>query len=256
MAIRALATERLDRLREILRDRRVVRVDDLGRQLDVSPATVRRDLLALERDGVVRRVHGGAVSAAGRLEEPPFDDKESIAPEEKRRIARAALAFVHPGDTIYLDGGSTLLELARLLRDRPQITVVTNSLRAAQELGGGGPRLILIGGELRRRSQTLVGPLTRLTLAELHVDKAFMGTIGLSVREGLTTTDAGEAYTKSLVMEQAREVYLLADSSKVGKVSFARAGRLDKVRALITDRSVDRAFVRGLDRLGIRVERV
>ena len=100
---------------------------------------------------------------------------------EKRRIAEAALEFIEPGDTIYLDGGSTVLELARLLRERTNLTVVTNSLHAAHELAGRGPRLIVIGGELRRLSQTLVGPLTRLVLQELHLDKAFMGTIGFAL---------------------------------------------------------------------------
>lgn len=255
LGIRDLAPKRMDRLRDIVRDHRVVRVDELCRELRVSPATVRRDLDQLEGLGGLRRVHGGAVSVESRLEEPLFDDKASIAAQEKHRIARAALKCVQPGDTLFLDGGSTVLELARLLRDRTGITVVTNSLRAAQELSGQGPRLILIGGELRRLSQTVVGPLTRRVLCDLHVDKAFMGTMGLTLREGLTTTDPGEAYTKTLVMEQAGEVILLADSSKIGKVSFARSGGLDKVRVVITDRHVDRAFARLLTRRGIRVVR-
>jgi DeoR/GlpR family transcriptional regulator of sugar metabolism len=253
---RELAARRLERLGEIVRDHRVVRVDEVCERLRVSPATARRDLEALERRGDLRRVHGGAVSMGSRVEEPAFEDKASIAPREKRRIALAALEFVKPGDTVFLDGGSTVLELARLLRDRTGITVVTNSLRSAQELAGGGPRLILIGGELRRLSQTLVGPLTRLVLAELHVDKAFLGTMGLALQEGLTTSDPGEAYTKMLVTEQAREVILLADSTKVGKVSFAKAGRLERVRVLVTDRKVDPAFARELARRGVRVVRV
>src|SRR5208282_1216045 len=108
----------------------------------------------LDRMGAIRRVHGGAVSVEGRLEEPVFEDKTAQAVREKRRIAKAALEFIDPGDTIYLDGGSTVLELARLLRDRTNITVLTNSLHAAVELAGRGPRQIVAGGELRRLSQT------------------------------------------------------------------------------------------------------
>jgi DeoR/GlpR family transcriptional regulator of sugar metabolism len=155
-----------------------------------------------------------------------------------------------------LDGGSTVLELARLLRDRSNLTVVTNSLRAAVELSGRGPRLIVIGGELRRLSQTTVGPLTRFTIRELHVDEAFMGTMGLSLEEGLTTTDPSEAYTKELVMEHAREVVLLADSSKVGKISFSCSGQLAKVRILVTDTRMDRRFSRELRKRGVKVVRV
>lgn len=250
---KALAPERWDNLRALIRERGVIRVEDLCRELKVSAPTVRRDLDRLERINAIRRVHGGAVSVESRLEEPVFADKTGRAVREKRRIAEAALAFVEPGDTLYLDGGSTVLELARLLRDRTNLTVVTNSLHAALELAGRGPRLIVVGGELRRLSQTMVGPLTRLVLQELHLDKAFMGTIGFALNEGLTTTDPSEAFTKELVVGQARQVIVLADSSKAGKVSFARAGRWENVDVLITDRSFN--FAKELIKKGIKVVR-
>jgi DeoR/GlpR family transcriptional regulator of sugar metabolism len=241
---KALAPQRWDNLRTLIRERGVIRIEDLCRQLKVSPATVRRDLDQLEQSGAIRRVHGGAVSIESRLEEPMFADKASLA-----------LTFIEPDDTIYLDGGSTVLELARLLRDRTNLTVVTNSLRAAHELSGRGPRLILIGGELRRLSQTMVGPLTRLVLHELHLDKAFMGTIGFSAKEGLTTTDPSEAFTKEMVMGQARQVIVLADSSKAGKVSFASAGRWNNVHVLITDKHVDKDLSKQLVKKGIKLVR-
>ena len=248
-----LAPKRWEQLRDILGQHRVVRVEELTQQLGVSSATIRRDLGELEKLGELRRVYGGAVSTGGRLDEPLFDDKTSVAAAEKRRIAEAALKFIKPNDTIYLDGGSTVLELARLLKDRSNVTIVTNSLRAAVELAGRGPRLILVGGELRRLAQTTVGPLTRHIIEDLHVDKAFMGTIGLSLAEGLTTTDPTEAYTKELVMDHAREVILLADSSKAHKISFTRAGRLDKIQVLITDRLIDRKLTKELRGKGIEV---
>jgi DeoR/GlpR family transcriptional regulator of sugar metabolism len=252
---RALAPQRWDNLRALIRDSGVIRVEDLCRRLKVSPATVRRDLDQLERGGAIRRVHGGAVSVESRLDEPVFADKTSLAAREKRRIAEAALRFVEPGDTIYLDGGSTVLEMARLLRERPNLTVVTNSLYAAHELAGRGPRLIVIGGELRRLSQTMVGPLTRLVLHELHLDKAFMGTLGFALKEGLTTTDPSEAFTKKLVMDQARQVIVLADSSKAGKVSFASAGGWANVHVLVTDKQMDKDFARELLKQGIKLVR-
>jgi DeoR/GlpR family transcriptional regulator of sugar metabolism len=251
-----LAPRRLDNLRELIRGRGVMRIEEICRQLRVSPATVRRDLDQLEAAGNIRRVHGGAVSIESRLEEPLFDDKASMAAQEKQHIAKAALQFIAPGDTIYLDGGSTVLEFARLLHDRSSLTVVTNSLRAALELAGRGPRLILIGGELRRLSQTMVGPLTRCLLQELHLDKAFMGTIGLTLKEGLTTTDPGEAYTKELVASRARQVILLADSAKAGKVAFARAGGLEHIHAIVTDKALDRHFAKELTKRGIKLVRV
>jgi DeoR family fructose operon transcriptional repressor len=252
---KALAPQRWDNLRALIRDSGVIRIEDLCRRLKVSPATVRRDLDQLEQGGAIRRVHGGAVSVESRLDEPVFADKTSLAAREKRRIAEAALTFIEPGDTVYLDGGSTVLELARLLRDRTNLTVVTNSLYGAHELAGRGPRLIVIGGELRRLSQTMVGPLTARVLQELHLDKAFMGTIGLALIEGLTTTDPSEAFTKKLVMGQARQVIVLADSSKAGKVSFASAGGWENVHVLITDKQIDKAFARELIKKNIKVVR-
>jgi DeoR/GlpR family transcriptional regulator of sugar metabolism len=250
---KALAPQRLDNLRALIRDNGLNRVEDLCRRLKVSAATVRRDLDLLERSGAIRRVHGGAVSVENRLDESLFEDKTSLAVREKRCIAEAALKFIEPGDTIYLDGGSTVLELARLLCERSNLTVVTNSLHAAHELAGRGPRLIVIGGELRRLSQTLVGPLTRLVLQELHLDKAFMGTIGFALKEGLTTTDPSEAFTKEAVMSQARQVIVLADSSKAGKVSFTSAGRWASVHILITDKPL--SFASALVHKGIKIVR-
>lgn len=253
-ADRGLAAERQDKILQLIRAERVARVDELGSELNVSAATIRRDLVDLEKRGKLRRVHGGAVAVEGRLDEPPiFDDKASVAAGEKRAIAAEAFNLIQPGETIYLDGGTTTLELVRLIRDMQGITVVTNSLRAAVELGGSGPRLILIGGELRRRSQTLVGPLTRGTLNELHVDKAFMGTMGLTVAEGLTTTDPAEAFTKEVVMRQAREVILLVDSHKIGKVSFARSGDVRQLDRILTDAGVSEEFERKIQELGIRI---
>jgi DeoR family fructose operon transcriptional repressor len=249
---RDLAASRIEKMRRILKERRIVRVDELTLDLGVSAATIRRDLLQMENRGELRRVHGGAVAPESRLEEPLFDDKTSIAAAEKHRIAEAALRLIRPKDSIFLDGGSTVLALAALLHDRTDITVVTNSLRVAAELAGGGPSLIIIGGELRRLSQTFVGPLTRFTLDPIHVDRAFMGTIGIAAGTGLTTTDPREAYTKSLIMDHAQEVILLADSSKIGKVSFARFGELGKVGTLITDKGLAENAGRDLRKQGIK----
>jgi DeoR family fructose operon transcriptional repressor len=243
-----LAAERMDRIRGIVRTQRVARVDELAARLSVSPATIRRDLLELDGQGQVHRVHGGAVAAEGRLDEPLFDDKTARAAGEKQRIAQAALAYVKDSASIFLDGGSTVLSLARLLTQRTALTVLTNSLRVAALYSGGGPRMILTGGEFRALSQTLVGYLTRPLIEQLHVDTAFIGTIGLTLEEGLTTTDPREAETKEHVMSRARRVIVLADGSKLGNVSFVRFGAPDKMHVLITDSSAPKALVKKLSR--------
>ncbi len=250
---RDLAPERLEKVRRILAGQRVVSVSHLQRELGISAATARRDLLQLAALGEVRRVHGGAMRIGSRLEEPLFDNKESVAADEKQRIARAAFALIAPNACVYLDGGSTVLALARLLRDQAGLSVVTNSLRVAMELASEGPRLILVGGELRRLSQTFVGPITRHTIDPLHFDIAFMGTIGVTREAGLTTTDHQEAFTKSLVIAHAQQVVLLADSAKAGRVSFARFGAASDVHCLITDSGINARTAREIRRSGVKI---
>lgn len=254
VASKELAEVRWRKLRRLLRERGILRVEELAAGLGVSAATVRRDLAALETSGDLRRIHGGAVAPEGRDEEPLFDDKTSMAAMEKQHIAEAALKLIHPRDTVYLDGGSTILALARLLATQPQLTVVTNSLRVAQVFSNGGPRMILTGGECRLLSQTFVGPLTRAVLEQMHLDIAFMGTIGVSAAAGMTTTDPAEAFTKEQAMARASRVVLLADSSKFGKTSFVRFGNLNTLSAVISDKQMPPAERKALQRA--RVETI
>ncbi len=224
----------------------------LADSLGVSEATVRRDLQDLESRGLLNRIHGGATLDGISRTEPLFEDKQDSHPEAKEAIALAALSLIDDGDRIYLDGGSTVLALARLLDRKRHLIIVTNSLMAASELMGTEHRLILVGGEFRSLSRTLIGPLTAPVINSLRVDKAFMGTIGFSAEEGITTTDPGEAFTKEQVMARAAEVILLADSSKLGIHSFARSGRPGDINVLITESGSDE-FCRALERFDVTV---
>jgi len=248
-----LAEARWRKLRGLLRERGILRVEELASELGVSAATVRRDLAALEVSGELRRIHGGAMAPEGRDEEPLFDDKTSMAAQEKGRIAEAAFKLIGPRDIVYLDGGSTILALARLLTSQTQLTVVTNSLRVAQVFSSGGPRMILTGGECRLLSQTFVGPLTRAVLDQMHIDIAFMGTIGVSGGAGMTTTDPAEAFTKEQAMARASRTVLLADSSKFGKTSFVRFGTLKNLSAVISDKQVPSAERKAFQRAGVEM---
>jgi DeoR/GlpR family transcriptional regulator of sugar metabolism len=248
-----LAARRRLRLVALVEARGSARLEELSGALGVSTATVRRDLNAAASAGRLRRVHGGAVAVEQRLDEPHFDAKAGAAAAEKERIAAAAIQLLSPGDTIYLDSGSTVLALARLLHGWDRLTVVTNSLPVATELVGRGPRLILVGGELRATSRAIVGPLTPRLLDELHVDRAVMGTYALSLEDGLTTTDPSEAFTKRHVMTRARQVILLADSTKLGTRSLVAAGAIADLDVLVTDTAIDPGTARALARKGVRV---
>jgi DeoR/GlpR family transcriptional regulator of sugar metabolism len=247
-----LSPEREQRILELLREAHVVSVVDLSRALEVSAATVRRDLQSMHERKLLQRVRGGAARRPVMRTEPLFQDKEGLNTQAKKAIARAALALIEDHDRIYLDGGSTVLMLARLLDERKDLTVVTNSLMAAGELMSTSHRLVLVGGEFRPLSRTLVGPLTASVIHSIHVDKAFMGTIGFTLEDGMTTTDPQEAFTKARIMERAHQVILLADGSKLGVASFARSGAADDVDVLITE-AVDPRFRDDLEASGIEV---
>jgi len=249
---RLLTAEREARILQLLGTSRVMTVAEISEALSVSEATVRRDLQSMHERKLLQRVRGGATAVAGKRVEPLFSDKESQHGDAKRAIARAALELIEDHDTIYLDGGSTLLELARLLDRFEALTIVTNSLMAAACLMTSNHRLILVGGEFRALSRTLVGPLTEPIIETLNVDKAFMGTIGFSIPDGMTTTDPSEAFTKERILHRANQVVLLADSSKLGMPSFARSGSVQDVDMLVTE-AIEPEFQRDLESQGVRV---
>ncbi len=252
MVGRMLPTERESRILALLTGTQGRSVHELAEALAVSMATLRRDLADMERRHLLTRVHGGATLTPARRVEPLFAAKETENREAKERIARAALALVEEHDTIYLDGGSTVLMLARLLPPHRDLTVVTNSLMAASALMEAGHRLILVGGEYRALARTLVGPLTAHVIRALNVNRAFMGTIGLTVAEGMTTTDTNEAFTKEQIMKRATQVILLADHTKIGVPSFTCSGRIEDIDTLITDQIGD-SFREALEGHGVEV---
>ena len=231
-------------------------IAELSARLGVSKATVRRDLQSLEDQRLVRRVHGGAEpvrrTGAG---EPLFNEKTSLNASEKELIAERALDYIQDNDAIFLDGGSTVLALARKLHKRKNLTVVTNSLMAASELMETSHRLILLGGEFRARSRTLVGPLTSRILESLAIHTAFLGTMGFTVESGISTSDPNEAYTKELVMKRAGQVILLADSSKLGTPSLAGSGAVEDIDLIISDQNVPADMIAKLAKKHIEVIR-
>ena len=165
---------------------------------------------------------------------------------QKARIADLALQQIDDADTIFLDGGSTILELAKKLDAKHGLTVVTNSLMAAAELMESSHKLIIVGGEFRSLSRTLVGPLTSHIIGSLRIGKAFLGTIGFNVDEGISTTDANEAFTKELIMKRSEKVFVLADSSKFAVSSLALSGGLMDIDAVITDPDISPKALKAL----------
>jgi len=233
-------------IRSFIEEHGKATVMELCARFGVSSATIRNDLRDLESTGLLLRTHGGAMVKSKTGHEPDAGQRAGQMPENKRRIAEAALELIEDGDIIILDTGSTLFELARLLPRRRDITVVTNDLSIALQLEECDTvRVLVLGGIVRRGFHcTLFHDLSsRTMLTGLAVDKAFMGVNSFSLDKGASTPDINHAETKKLMMSIAAKVILLFDSSKMGRNSFALFAPTDRIDAIVTDslRADDRA---------------
>lgn len=247
--------ERKMRIVEYIGARRKATVAELCRQFAVSSATIRNDLRDLESGGLLIRTHGGAMVRTKTGLEPDMSLRKVQHLEEKQRIARSALRLVENGDTLVLDTGTTTYELARLLGERNDLTVVTNDLPIAlllEELES--VRVVLVGGMLRRKFHCTVASNSSgvKALSDLAVDKAFMGANGFSLDRGASTPDLNHSETKKLMVSIAARVILLFDSSKMSHNSFAIFAPLDHIDTIVTD-SMNGEEKRQLEEGGIDV---
>lgn len=249
------AERRLQILRILERDRRV-RVAELSRLFDVSEETIRRDLDSLAREGLLIRTHGGAIADRGTAAEFSFTAREQQHPVQKARIARAACQTIAEGETVLLDASSTALFIARHLPNL-RITVLTNSVPVLVELAKRPAiQLIATGGLLRAATLSFVGPAALRVLQEHRVDRAFLGTAGITVADGFTDANELEAEVKRAMIACSRHVTIVADSSKFGQVAFVRFAALRDVHAVITDSLAPADLVRRLRRAGLSVRLV
>ena len=231
-----------------------VDVAELATEFDVTPETVRRDLTSLERHGLLRRVHGGAIPVERLGFEPGVHARDQRMASEKDRIAKAALAEIPADGAILLDAGTTTARLAEMLPSDRDLTVVTNAVPIAMTLSSRSNVTVLtIGGRVRGRTLATVDAWALHVLADMYVDVAFIGTNGISVERGLTTPDVAEAAVKQAMLAAARRVVVLADHTKVGNDCFARFGSLEDVDTLITDDGLDVTLAGDIQAAGPRV---
>jgi DeoR family transcriptional regulator, fructose operon transcriptional repressor len=250
------AEERQQAIADLVAQRGRLSVNALAEQYAVTTETVRRDLSALERAGILRRVHGGAVPAAALAGlEPKVGDRDLAHADQKDRIARAAVALLPPaGGTVILDAGTTTARLAMMLPRDLTLTVVTNAVPIAARLAGSpSVELHLLPGRVRTTTHAAVGEDTVEALGRLRVDVAFVGTNGLSVAHGLTTPDHAEAAAKRAIIASARLTVVLVDSSKLEQEQTVRFAELRDVDVVVTDSGVAPAEVEALERSGVEV---
>lgn len=250
------SAERMDVIVARLRAEGEVSVAGLAEATGHSEMTIRRDLDHLSDQGVLRRVHGGAVSLLPRGQEPPYAIRERTATEAKRRIGAAVGDLLGDGQAIVLDSGTTTVEVARALVDR-QVTVMPLSLQAAMALSTArGVKLLMAGGEARSGELALTGPLAEASLAAVRFDTAVLGCCGLSMTDGVTAYDLGDVAVKRAAMRSAQQVVLVADSTKIGQVTMGHVGPVHAIDVLVTDTDAPDDTLDEIRAAGVAVHRV
>jgi DeoR/GlpR family transcriptional regulator of sugar metabolism len=243
--------ERRNIIVEIIRRQGRISIEEICQHFEVSEMTARRDLQDLDRNGLLRRVHGGAVSSFGRSFEPGYQMRASNNIDAKVAIGKKAAELVADGDSIALDVGTTTLEVARALKNHHSLTILTASLPIAFELisnhsVGTDIRLILTGGVLRSGELSMVGDFAERTFQEIHVDKAFLGIGGLSIENGLTEYNLEDAMVKRALIKSAQKVIVVADSSKLERTTFASVCPVSAINVLITDEKAPKRIIQNL----------
>jgi DeoR/GlpR family transcriptional regulator of sugar metabolism len=230
-----------------------IRVAELAAVLNCSEMTIRRDLDALDREGVVRRVHGGAVSLHLRGDEVPYAVRALQFLDAKQRIGVATASLVADGETVVLDAGTTALEVARALRGR-SVTVMPLGLRTLVELmDDDGVRMIVPGGEVRPGELSLIGDLAEVAFERLRFDTFVLGCCGIDRDDGVTAHLPDDARIKRAAMRASRRTIAVADSSKLARVTFGRVCDVSDLERLVTDLDADEAHVAALAAAGLEV---
>ncbi|MBA2468054.1 MAG: DeoR/GlpR transcriptional regulator [Chloroflexia bacterium] len=233
-----LDTERRQQLVELVEQRNSLTVAELSDYFKVSAATIRRDLSQLSQRGMIERAHGGAakrVRVAAEMPEPPLLKRSSLQSAEKRRIGRAAAAHVHDGETIIISSGTTTAEMVPYLADRHSLTVITNALNIVLALAPfSSITVIVLGGVLRHSELTVLGSLAEDAMENLRADKLFMGSPAIHADYGLSAENFAESRSDQTLMNASREVIVLADHTKFGRVATVRVSPLKRIRRIIT----------------------
>lgn len=233
--------ERKQYILDQLKTSQKIKVSDVSVEFNVSMETVRRDLDDLESEGLIKRVYGGAIRATLHREEPPLLNRQKVMEHEKKEIGKQAATFIQDGSTIVLDVGTTVLELAKAIRNKQNITILTNSLLASTILLESIEKqyftgeVILLGGQLNTKQYSTSGKLTETVLEQFNIDQAFISVGGISLDNGLSDYDFDESMISKEMMRVSKEIIVLADSSKLETDSFCKFGLLKDVDVIVSD---------------------
>jgi DeoR/GlpR family transcriptional regulator of sugar metabolism len=249
-----LKEERLQRILEVILKAGHAKAGDLAESFGVSEITIRRDLNELAERGFIRRAHGGAIISISAPLEPPIIQRMTKEKESKEAIARTAAAMIKDGESIFLGSGSTVTYVARYLANHKNLTVVTNALNVSTELATAADiSVVVLGGMMRREELSLIGHIAEQSLQEVTFDKVIIGIPAIDLKAGLTNDFLPEVMTDRTILNQAREVILVADHTKCGKVGSAFVAPLNRVNTFITDIHTSPEFLEGVQAQGVKV---
>ena len=242
-----IPAQRRERIQEYLSLHKIARTVDLCEMLDASEATVRRDLEWLEQDGFLERTHGGAVLNQRMISEPEYRQRAQHHPEEKRRIGALAASLIEDGDIVFINSGTTTTQVIHQIRSDSEITVFTNNLNAAIEMGEPGFHHYLLGGEYQHRSKSMAGRFAMENLKQVYANKAILGVDGISLKHGCTVPTNGEAEVVRQMIERTMgQIIVVADHSKWGVVSNYQIATIDEIDILVTDEALDKSALDAL----------
>ena len=231
-----------------------ISISELCESFSVSEATARRDLENLATQGKIQRVHGGAIALTENPPESPILQRERENADEKARIGKVAAALVQDGQTVFLGSGTTVLEVARALRGRSTITVITNSLPVVNVFAGlENINLICLGGMLRYSELSFIGHITEQALVGVHADLVFIGTRAISLEHGLTHEYLPETLTDRAILKVGQEIIVVADHTKFERTATIVLAPLESIHTLVTDNAASQDFTDSLNSRGIRV---
>jgi DeoR/GlpR family transcriptional regulator of sugar metabolism len=246
--------ERQQLLLQRLANQQRIAVAEICEQFSVSEATARRDLEQLAEQGLLQRVHGGAIAIRRASPELPILERNQEQSTEKSRIGKAAAALIADGETVFLGSGTTVLEVAKNLRERRNLTAITNSLPVINTLANLPQNsVVVVGGMLRDSELSFIGHITEQALAEVRADKVVMGTRALDLEHGLTNDYLPETLTDRAILRCGREIIIVADHTKLGCVSAAFLAPLSSIHKVVTDQDADLEFINALQEKGIQV---
>lgn len=220
-----LTPERHQLILQIIKEKPIVKIQELVDLTEASESTIRRDLTVLEEGKFLKRVHGGAARLKGKLQEPSMVEKSTKNLQEKKQIAQYAASLVEEGDSIYLDAGSTILEMIEFLPSK-DIVVVTNGLMHLPHLLERNIETYVIGGYAKPKTNAIIGRGALASLEQYRFDKCFLGVNGVHPDSGYTTPDQEEAMIKQKAMSLSREVFVIADDTKFTEIAFAKIADL------------------------------